>query len=167
MAAIAGIPLHNRVIDSATALLLVLITGFAAFASFEKADDNYYNSQNFIFESVRSDFFRDLGYYINSISDKKDIVMARWSVIPYYADRLVLGLPKGDVDDVLAYGRKNGARFLVIDTASVKSRRQELGELLKPLSGQAVSPSYGLKVVRAEALSVFGGYVLYELSSEK
>lgn len=166
LAAIAGIPLHNRVIGFVTALLLVLTTGFAAFASFEKADDNY-NSQSFIFESVRSDFFRDLGYYINSISDKKDIVMARWSVIPYYADRIVLGLPKGNVDDVLAYGRKNGARFLVIDTASVKSRRQELGELLKPLSGQAVNPSYGLKAVRAESLSVFGGYVLYELSSGK
>lgn len=34
-----------------------------------------------------------------------------------------------------------------------------MGELLTPLSGQAVNASYGLKVVRAESLSVFGGHV--------
>ena len=159
---VAGISVAERVTVYATALLLLFSTGFVAFASFEKADANF-NSQEFVFESIRSNFYRDLGYYINSISNKDDMVMTRWSVIPYYADRPVIGLPKGSIADVLAYGRKNGARFLVIDTASVKSRRQELGELLKPLAGLAMNPSYGLRVVRAETLSIFGGYVLYEL----
>lgn len=93
-------------------------------------------------------------------SGEKDIVMTRWGLIPYFADRPLMILPKGSVDQVVATGRTGNARFIVIDTESVESRRQELAPLLAPLSGKSIDPGLGIDVV-STGRSDIGGYVLY------
>ena len=69
--------------------------------------------------------------------------------------------PKGGVKEVIDYGRKNGARFILFDTNSVLSRRQELKELLEPLEGKFINPAYGIEVFKTNYFPDLGGYVIY------
>jgi len=69
-------------------------------------------------------------------------------------------MPKGKIEEVLAEGRKAGARLMLIDTESVSTRRQELKELLGPLYGSEIDPGYGLEVM-ATRMTDLGGYVVY------
>ena len=87
--------------------------------------------------------------------------MTRWGLVGYFADRPVVTLPKGGVREVIEYGRRNGASYLLIDTNSVLSRRQELMELLQPLEGKGVDQSYGLEIVNRNCYPDAGGYVVY------
>jgi hypothetical protein len=87
--------------------------------------------------------------------------MTRWGLIGYFAGRDMVTLPKGGVKEVVDYGRRNGARFLVIDTNSVMSRRQELMELLEPLRGGEVRREYGIETLRSNFYPNLGGYVIY------
>jgi 4-amino-4-deoxy-L-arabinose transferase-like glycosyltransferase len=105
--------------------------------------------------------FRQSGRFVRDNSGPSDRIMARWGLIGYYADRDVITLPKGGVQVVISYGRKNGARLLVIDTISVLSRRQELMELLDPLQGRGINKEYGLEPVSMNYDPEYGGYVIY------
>lgn len=97
---------------------------------------------------------------LKRFSGEKDIVMTRWGLISYFAERPLMSLPKGSIEEVLAAGRTSNARFIVIDTESVASRRQELEPLLAPLSGKSIDPGLGIDVVSIWRSDV-GGYVLY------
>ncbi|MEI6208332.1 MAG: hypothetical protein WCP20_16245 [Desulfuromonadales bacterium] len=91
--------------------------------------------------------------------------MTRWGLVGYFADRPVLTLPKGGVKEVIEYGRKNGARFILIDSNSVLSRRQELQELLGPLEGKPVNPAYGIETFYGNYFPDLGGYVIYRYTA--
>ncbi len=93
-------------------------------------------------------------------SGEKDIVMTRWGLISYFAERPLMIMPKGSIEQVLADGRNSNAKFIVIDTESVETRRQELAPLLAPLYGRAIDPRLGIDVVSTWRSDV-GGYVLY------
>ena len=105
--------------------------------------------------------FRQSGRILRDIAGPSDMIMTRWGLIGYYADRGVITLPKGGVDEVVSYGRNNGAKWLVIDTISVLSRRQELMELLFPLEGRVIKKEYGIEPVRTYYDPEYGGYIIY------
>lgn len=97
---------------------------------------------------------------LRRFSGEKDTVMTRWGLVSYFAERPLMTMPKGNVEQVLDAGRKGGVKFIVIDTESVETRRQELAPLLAPLQGKQIDPALGLEVVSLWASDV-GGYVLY------
>ena len=106
--------------------------------------------------------FKESGEFVKTVSSPNDLVMTRWGLICYFADRPYLTLPTGRVAEVLEYGRKAGVKYFVIDTISVESRRQELRELLNPLSGLGIDARYGIRAIRANGYDGLGGYVVYE-----
>ncbi len=59
-------------------------------------------------------------------------VMSRNGAIPLYADRDWSPFPHAPLDQVLDYGRKRGARFLVIDSWEVETLRPFLSALAHP-----------------------------------
>lgn len=108
--------------------------------------------------------YKDAGEFLQHNSAQGEPVLTRWGLVAYYADRPLMILPKGAVEAVVNFARKNGARFMVIDSISVYSRRQELEELLNPLMGKAVNKAYGLQVLHAKVDAELGeGYVIYKL----
>ena len=126
---------------AASPVLLLLFFGY------NQADANY-RSPGLVEQAEMSGrLFRNAGELIKMNSRSDQVIMTRWGLIGYFADRAVVTLPKGQVAEVVNYGRKHGVGFLVIDTMSVFSRRQELMELLDPLFGKPLSPDYGLKLM--------------------
>jgi hypothetical protein len=113
-------------------------------------------------QSRLAEMFKDAGLFINSASTPADIIMTRWGVVSYYAERPMQVIPKGDIGEVVAAARKGRVSFLVIDTFSVGSRRQELAPLLEPLGGGRVNPGYGLQLVWYRLFDV-GGYLVYRV----
>jgi hypothetical protein len=120
-----------------------------------------FTSPDLLFQVEQTNkLFKAAGADVKEASDPNDLVMTRWGLISYFAERPLMVMPKGSIDEVLAAGRKSRARFMVIDTESVLSRRQELTDLLAPLYGRAIDPRYGLSVVVIRQTDV-GSYVLY------
>jgi hypothetical protein len=105
--------------------------------------------------------YREAGLVLRSISLPGEKVVTRWGLIGYYADRLCVSLPKGNVAEVIQFGRDHGGNYLIIDTPAVYSRRQELMELLAPLEGKPVDPRYRLQIVHVALHPEIGGYVIY------
>jgi hypothetical protein len=87
--------------------------------------------------------------------------MTRWGLISYYSGLPTTGLPKGSVNDVLAFGRKSGATWLLIDSPSVNSRRQELNVLLDPEAAAPLLKQYGVVPVHSGGMDGLGMYVVY------
>lgn len=126
---------------AASPVLLLLFFGYI------QADANY-RSPGLVEQAEMSGrLFRNAGELIKMNSRPDQVIMTRWGLVGYFADRPVITLPKGEVADVVNYGRTHGVSFLVIDSMSVFSRRQELVELLDPLLGKPVRPDYGLKLI--------------------
>lgn len=128
---------------------------------YRDAEANYRSPQLIEQAQLSAQVFRGAGELIKRNSRPTDVIMTRWGLIGYFADRPVLTLPKGDALDVVGYGRRHGARFLIIDSMSVYSRRQELLELLDPLNGKPLRPGYGIEPVAVLNYPV-GGCVIYE-----
>ncbi len=116
-------------------------------------------------QSMLAEMFRDAGNFVKSISNPSDIVMSRWGLVSYYADRSMVILPKGSVVEVVEAARQGGVKYLVIDTLSVDSRRQELVNLLNPLYGEELNPVVGLRLAGYKIFSV-GGYLVYRVIPE-
>ena len=58
-------------------------------------------------------------------------IMTRSFAVQHYADRPVVALPAGSYEDVLAYARAHGVRYLVADEHTIRDRRPDLaGPLL-------------------------------------
>jgi len=141
---------------------LLLATVFSIAFEFYLIADNNYKSPELITEVlVTEKIFKGAGEIIKNNSQANDVIMTRWGLVGYFADRPVLTLPKGGVKEVIEYGKKNGARFILIDTKSVLSRRQELRELLGPLEGKLVNPVYGIEAFNSDYFPNIGGYVIY------
>ena len=114
--------------------------------------------------ALTESIYKDAGQFIQYNSAQGEPVLTRWGLVSYYADRPLIILPKGAVQEVVNFARKNGAHFMVIDSIAVYSRRQELEELLNPLSGKAVNQAYGLQVVHLKVDAELGqGYVIYKV----
>ncbi len=141
-------------------MLLLIPASSMALYSWRNADANF-NAPEYLYQVYITDkIFLAAGEELKSISAPGEMVMTRWGLISYFAERPLMVLPKGNIDEVLAHGRKNGARLLVIDTESVGTRRQELIELLNPLYGKGIDQRHGLQVVGLRGSDV-GGYVIY------
>lgn len=70
------------------------------------------------------------GRWIAEHSAVDDRVMTRSYHVQYAAGRPGVVLPAGELDEVLAFARRNGVRFLVADAASIRGRRPDLAEPL-------------------------------------
>jgi hypothetical protein len=53
-------------------------------------------------------------------------IMTRSFAVQHYANRPVVALPAGTYEDVLAYARDHGVRYLVADEHTLRDRRPEL-----------------------------------------
>jgi len=121
-----------------------------------------YISPEYLFQVEQTNkVFKAAAEDIKAVSGPKDLLMTRWGLVSYYAERPLMIMPKGSIEEVLAEGRRAGARFLLIDEESVNSRRQELKTLLGPLYGVEVDPRYDLAVVNVRTTDL-GGYVIYK-----
>jgi hypothetical protein len=152
--------LSARVLSTLLALLLLLPTGSIAMNAWREVNANFTAADYLNQVDIADKIMRIAGEDVKTFSLPGEYVMTRWGLISYFADRPLMVLPKGSIDEVLAYGRKNGARLLVIDSGAVDTRRQELLELLNPLFGKGIDPRYRLRVVAARINDV-GGYVIY------
>lgn len=113
---------------------------------------------------LTQEIYRDAGNYLRYNSLPGEAVVTRWGLISYFAERPLIILPKGGVEQVIEFSRKNGGKYLVIDSISVYSRRQELEELLGPLLGKNVSGKYRLQPVYVHVAPTLGaGYVIYRI----
>lgn len=152
--------LPDRILPVVISLVLLGPASSVALSFWRDANANY-NASDYLYQVYITDkIFRAAGEELKNISAPEELVMTRWGLISYFAERPLLVLPKGNIDEVLAHGRKNGARLLVIDTESVGTRRQELLELLNPLYGGGIDQRRRLQVV-AVRMSDVGGYVIY------
>jgi len=141
-------------------IMLVIISNIAL--GFYLTAHNDYHSPELVTEAMTTDrIYKGAGEIIKKNSQANEVIMTRWGLVGYFADRPILALPKGGVKEVVEYGKKNGARFIMIDTNSVLTRRQELRELLAPLEGQTVNPVYGIEAVNSNYFQDLGGYVIY------
>lgn len=86
-------------------------------------------------------FLKDTGKWLKSKSAKDKAVMARWSVITFYADRKFVMLPDGDLNEVIRYAKEHNVSHIVIDSNAVP-RRPKLAPLLNPSSYPGLRPVY-------------------------
>jgi hypothetical protein len=105
--------------------------------------------------------FMDASRFIRGVAAGKQVIMTRWGLISYYSGLPTTSLPKGSVEEVLAYGRKNGVTWLVIDSPSVYSRRQELEPLLRPDTVEPLLQRHGVTPVHAGGINGLGIYIVY------
>jgi hypothetical protein len=143
-----------------TLLLLALPIAVLAMNGCREATANFISPEYLFQVEQTNKVFKAAGEDIKAASGPNDILMTRWGLVSYYAERPLKVMPKGNIEEVLAEGRKAGARFVLIDEESVNSRRQELKELLGPLYGRNIDPRYGLEVVGIR-MTDLGGYVVY------
>jgi len=150
----------GRILVAFSYLVVVSPVAVLSFLGYIEADATY-RSPGLVQQAELSDkIFRGAGDVIKSYSRPGEVIMTRWGLIGYFADRPVVTLPKGQVADVVNYGRKHNVSFLIIDTMSVFTRREELEELLDPLYGKPLRPDYGLELLATINHDV-GGCVIY------
>jgi hypothetical protein len=63
---------------------------------------------------------------------KNAIIMTRSGRINFYSERPCIDIPQAGFSDILAYGRKNRARFLIVD-GMLMGQRPQLEVLFDPL----------------------------------
>lgn len=150
-----------RSVKASLSVILLLPIIYIASTFYQSADTSF-QEYFLVREAIETEkIFKGAGEIIKNNSQPNDVIMTRWGLVGYFADRPVVIIPKGGVREVIEYGRKNGIRFLLIDTKSVSSRRQELRELLGPLEWKPVNPEYGIEVFSLNYFPGIGGYVIY------
>jgi len=142
-------------------LLLALPVAVMGVNGCREATANYISPEYLFQVEQTNKVFKAAAEDIKAASGPEDRLMTRWGLVSYFAERPLITLPKGNIEEVLAHGRKAGAYLILIDEESVNSRRQELTELLGPLYGTGVDPRYGVDVVAARTTDL-GGYVIYK-----
>jgi hypothetical protein len=71
------------------------------------------------------------GEWIAAHAGRDDRVVTRSMVVDFYAERETVALPYADLDEVLAFARHYGARYLVADSAHIGRFRPQLRMLLE------------------------------------
>jgi len=72
---------------------------------------------------------RRAGEWIAANTRPDDRVMTRSMLVEYYADRPTMAIPYASVDEILAYARHYGARYLVVDWYTAVRLRPQLAPL--------------------------------------
>lgn len=70
------------------------------------------------------------GKWLNKNTQEDAVIMSRWSNIGFYADRKWVGLPDGEIGEVIQYAKRQNVRYIIIDSLSIPSRRPKLAPLL-------------------------------------
>jgi hypothetical protein len=72
---------------------------------------------------------RDAGEWIAANTGPDDRVMSRSMVVEFYAERPTMAIPYADLDEILAYARHYGAKYIVVDWYTVRRLRPQLASL--------------------------------------
>jgi len=139
----------------------MVITVWFSFSSYTQAYENLHEPGLQNEALLTRHIFMDASRFIQGVAAKHEVIMTRWGLVSYYSGLATTGLPKGTVNDVLAFGRKNGVTWLLIDSPSVYSRRQELDVLLNPEAAGPVLKQHGLVPVHSGGMDGLGMYVVY------
>ena len=78
---------------------------------------------------------RAAGEWIAANTDPDDRVMSRSMVVEYYAERPTMAIPYAEINEILAYGRHYGARYIVVDWYTVRRLRPQLAPLREDEDG--------------------------------
>lgn len=104
------------------------------------------DSRNFKYYAASQKYFlKDTGTWIKNNTNKDSVIMTRWSVIVFYAEREYVYIADGDVPSLIKYAKRKNVNYLIIDSASVPRRRPGLVALLNPYASH-----FGLKAVYAQ-----------------
>lgn len=145
---------------AAVALVPAAILGYSGFAAAVAT----FRDPGLVEQALLTKYiYKESGEVLNKITQPGEKIVTRWGLVGYYADRPVINLPKGGIDEVVRFCRKNGGAYMVIDTPAVYSRREELTPLLAPLDGRGIDPRYRLQPVHTAVHPEVGGYVIYRL----
>ena len=138
-----------------------ILTVWFSFTSYRQANA-YLHDPGLQNEAMLTRYvFMDASRFIQSVAAKNDVIMTRWGLVSYYSGLPTTGLPKGSIDEVLAFGRKSGATWLLIDSPSVFSRRQELEALLDPDKAAPLLKPHNIIPVHMGGKDGLGIYVVY------
>jgi hypothetical protein len=74
---------------------------------------------------------RHAGEWIASHTAPGDRIMTRSMVVEYYGQRPAVALPYADYDQMLAYARHYGVKYLVLDPSTYRRLRPQLAFLMK------------------------------------
>ena len=80
---------------------------------------------------------KEAGRWLESISAEDDIIMTRSTEVGLYAHRQSVTSPNATWEELLAYGRAHGARYLVVDENEVIRFRPQFSFLLQPETAPA------------------------------
>jgi hypothetical protein len=72
---------------------------------------------------------RRAGEWLSAHTDPGEPIMTRSMIVAYYADRPTVAMPYADLDQILAFARHYGARYLVADAYTVDKLRPQLASL--------------------------------------
>jgi hypothetical protein len=72
---------------------------------------------------------QEAGEWIAANTDPDDRIMIRSFVVDYYAERPTLAVPYAELDEIVAFGRHYGARYLVVDPHMVGKVRPQVAIL--------------------------------------
>ena len=77
---------------------------------------------------------RDAGLWLNVHSDPGALIMSRDTEVPFFAERRWAATPNEDYERFIAYVRKRGAQYVVVDEREVTVIRPQLSFLADPSS---------------------------------
>lgn len=80
---------------------------------------------------------KEAGRWLESISATDDVIMTRSTEVGLYAHRQSVTSPNATWEELLAYGRAHGARYLVVDENEVTRFRPQFSFLLQPETAPA------------------------------
>jgi hypothetical protein len=89
---------------------------------------------------------REAGLWLKAHSEPQALVMSRDTEVPFYAERHWVATPNEEYDRFIAYVRKRGGNYLVVDEREITVIRPQLSLLLNE-----ESPPSGLRHVYTAA----------------
>ena len=88
-----------------------------------------------LWTSTRGDYpveYKQAGAWLKANGGEGSRIMSREDSTAYYADGTLVVLPYASVSDTVAYGRRQGAQYLVISRPIVQDYRPQLSSLMDP-----------------------------------
>jgi hypothetical protein len=76
---------------------------------------------------------RIAGEWLEQNTDPDDRVMTRSMVVGFYADRRTVAMPYSTLDEMLAFARHHGVRYIVADEYQLRSLRPQFGRMFSDL----------------------------------
>jgi hypothetical protein len=76
---------------------------------------------------------RVAGEWLEANTDPDDRVMTRSMVVGFYADRRTVAMPYSTLDEMLAFARHHGVRYIVADEYQLRSLRPQFGRMFSTL----------------------------------